>query len=276
MFIPGSRLMQRSNMTNSAPSVLITGATGGIGRETALRFAEEGGRVALADLSQEAVDAFAEELRFRFAGIDVLPLVLDQSSEESLSAGVEKVREWTGGELTTLALVAGTVQAEGLSVVDLPVEEWDRVHHTNLRGVFLASKHFIPLIARDGSGSIIAIASFWGREAHPFYASYCTSKAGVISFVQGLARELADESIRVNAVAPGNINTGMHQKALTDEATARGISFEEMRDIEWSKIPLKVAGPPRSIADGVFFLASEHAGYITGATLDVNGGVVMT
>ena len=263
-------------MTNSAPSVLITGATGGIGRETANRFAEEGARLAVADLSQEAVDSFAEELRSRFEGIDVLPLVLDQGSEESLRAAVDKVREWTGGSLTSLALVAGTVQAEGLSVVDLPVEEWDRVHNTNLRGVFLASKHFIPLIARDGSGSITAVASYWGREAHPFFASYCTSKAGVISFVQGLARELADEGIRVNAVAPGNINTGMHQKALTEEAATRGITFEEMRDIEWAKIPLKVAGPPRSIADGIYFLSTEHAGYITGATLDVNGGVVMT
>lgn len=263
-------------MTKAAHSVLITGATGGIGRETAARFAEEGARIAIADLNQEAVDAFAEDLRARFEGIDVLPLVLDQGSEASLRAGVERVREWAGGELSSLALVAGTVQAEGLSVVDLPVEEWDRVHNTNLRGVFLASKHFIPIISRDGTGSITAVASYWGREAHPFYASYCTSKAGVISFVQGLARELADEGIRVNAVAPGNINTAMHQKALTDEATARGISFEEMRDIEWAKIPLKVAGPPRSIADGVYFLSSEHAGYITGATLDVNGGVVMT
>ncbi|WP_449282042.1 SDR family NAD(P)-dependent oxidoreductase [Leucobacter sp.] len=263
-------------MGNSASSVLITGATGGIGRETAIRFAEEGVRVAIADLSQEAVDGFATELREAHEGIDVLPLVLDQSSEESLREGVRRVREWTGGELTSLALVAGTVQSEGLSVVDLPVEEWDRVHNTNLRGVFLASKHFIPLIARDGTGSITAVASYWGREAHPFYASYCTSKAGVISFIQGLARELADEGIRVNAVAPGNINTRMHQKALTDEAAARGIGFEEMRDIEWAKIPLKVAGPPRSIADGVYFLSSANAGYITGATLDVNGGVVMT
>ena len=178
--------------------------------------------------------------------------------------------------MNALALVAGTVQAEGVPVEELSVEEWDRVHSVNLRGVFLASKHFIPIIAMGGSGSIIAIASYWGREAHPFFASYCTSKAGVISFVQGLAGELADRGIRVNAVAPGNIDTNMHRKALTEEAETRGISFEEMRDIEWAKIPLKAAGPPRSIADAVYFLSTEHASYITGATLDVNGGVVMT
>ncbi|WP_336662286.1 SDR family NAD(P)-dependent oxidoreductase [Leucobacter sp. USHLN154] len=263
-------------MTHAAPSVLITGATGGIGRETARRFAQEGHRIVVADLAQAGVDAFAEELRGEFSGIDVLPLVVDQSDEDSLRSAAETVRTWSGGELNALALVAGTVQAEGVPVEELSVEEWDRVHSVNLRGVFLASKHFIPIIATGGSGSIIAIASYWGREAHPFFASYCTSKAGVISFVQGLAGELADRGIRVNAVAPGNIDTNMHRKALTEEAETRGISFEEMRDIEWAKIPLKAAGPPRSIADAVYFLSTEHASYITGATLDVNGGVVMT
>lgn len=259
----------------SAPTVLITGATGGIGRETAVKFAEHGNRIAIGDLEQAAVEAFASELEDRFPGIDVLPLVLDQSSEESIIAAADAVRAWAG-QLNTLALVAGTVQAEGFTVVDLPVEEWDRVHGVNLRGVFLTSKHFIPILAEGAAGSIVAVASFWGRDAHPFYSSYCTSKAGVISFVQGLARELAETGTRVNAVAPGNIDTAMHRKAIADEATARGISEVEMREIEWAKIPLRVAGPARSIADAVYFLSTEDAGYITGATLDVNGGVVMT
>ena len=267
--------MQGSNMTSPAPSVLVTGATGGIGRETARRFARDGARVAVADIRRDAVDAFAEELRAEFPGADVLPLVLDQSSAESVQAAVQAVREWSG-QLTTLAVVAGVLQAEGVPVTRLSVEEFQRVHAVNLTGPFLLAKYFIPIIPTDGTGSIVMVASYWGRQAHGLYAAYCTSKAGVISLIQVLAHELADDRIRVNGVAPGNTNTEMHQKHLRDEAEERGITFEEMRDTHWATIPMKYAGEPRVIADAIAFLASDQASYITGATLDVNGGVVMT
>lgn len=262
-------------MTNSAPSVLVTGATGGIGRETARRFAREGNRVAIADIRQEAVDAFAEDLRGEYPGVDVLPLELDQSSVESVQAAVEAIRGWSG-QLTTLAIVAGVLQSEGVPVTRLDVEEFERVHAVNLKGPFLLSKYFIPIIPTDGTGSIVMVASYWGREAHGLYAAYCTSKAGVISLIQVLANELAEEHIRVNGVAPGNTNTAMHQKHLRDEAEELGISYEEMRDTHWSTIPMKYAGEPHVISDAIYFLASDQASYITGATLDVNGGVVMT
>ncbi|MEJ6488754.1 SDR family NAD(P)-dependent oxidoreductase [Leucobacter sp. USCH14] len=262
-------------MTNAAPSVLVTGATGGIGRETAQRFVREGHRVAIADIRQDAVDALAEELRTEFPGADVLPLELDQSSVPSVEAAAEAVRGWSG-QLTTLAVVAGVLQSEGVPVTRLPVEEFQRVHAVNLTGPFILAKHFIPLIPTDGTGSIVMVASYWGREAHPLYAAYCTSKAGVISLVQVLAGELAEDGIRVNSVAPGNTNTQMHQKHLRDEAAELGITFEEMRDKHWSTIPMRYAGEPHVISDAIFFLASDQASYITGATLDVNGGVVMS
>ncbi|MGA1835386.1 SDR family NAD(P)-dependent oxidoreductase [Herbiconiux sp. 11R-BC] len=251
----------------------VTGASGGIGRETARSFAAAGDRVVLADLFPEGLERLQADILADYPDAELLPLVVDQSSEESLRDAAKAVTEWSG-RIDTLALVAGTVQAEGAPVLSLSTEEWDRVHNTNLRGVFFASRELVPLLPENAGASVVAIASFWGRQGHPFYSSYCTSKAGVISFVQCLASELADVGIRVNAVAPGNINTPMHRKALTDEATERGITFEEMRDIEWAKIPLKVAGDPKSIADAVYFLSTDNASYITGATLDVNGGVI--
>ena len=262
-------------MTNTAPSVLVTGATGGIGRETARRFVREGSRVALADIRQEAVDAFADELRAEFPDADLLALELDQSSVESVQAAVAAVTAWSG-QLTTLAIVAGVLQSEGVPVTRLAVEEFERVHAVNLKGPFILAKYFLPIIPTDGTGSIVMVASYWGREAHGLYAAYCTSKAGVISLIQVLANELAEDRIRVNGVAPGNTNTEMHQKHLRDEAEERGISFEEMRDTHWSTIPMRYAGEPHVISDAIFFLASDQASYITGATLDVNGGVVMT
>lgn len=258
---------------NGARVVFVTGATGGIGKVAATRFASEGDRVVLADLNMGALENVQQEIEQAVPGADLLPLVVDQASEQSLADAAKAILEWAG-RLDVIALIAGTVQAEGASVLELSVEEWDRVHNTNLRGVFLAAKTLVPLLPHDSGASVIAVASYWGREAHPFYASYCTSKAGVISFVQVLASELADSGIRVNAVAPGNIDTAMHRKALTDEATERGITFEEMRDIEYAKIPLKKAGPPKAISDAIYFLSTDEASYMTGATMDVNGGVV--
>lgn len=258
---------------DNARVVLVTGASGGIGRVTATRFASEGDRVVLADLDQSSVDQVKAEIQAEVPGAELLALTVDQSSLESLESAAEAIDEWAG-RLDVIALVAGTVQAHGAPVLELDVDEWDRVHNTNLRGVFLACQVLVPLLPRDAGASVIAVASYWGRQAHPFYASYCTSKAGVISFVQVLASELADVGIRVNAVAPGNIDTGMHRKALTDEAAERGISFEDMRDIEYAKIPLKKAGPPKAISDAIYFLSTDEASYMTGATMDVNGGVV--
>lgn len=252
----------------------ITGATGGQGRIAVERFLDEGYRVVMADLFAEPVQRVHAEIVEARPDAELLALVVDQSDEESLREAAAKVREWSG-RIDTLALFAGVVQRDGLPLLDMPTEEWDRVHAVNLRGVFLACRELVPLIPHNAGGSVVTIASWWGQRAHPFYSAYCTSKAGVISLTQGLAAELADFGIRANAVSPGNIDTAMHRAALEGEAAERGITVEEMRDIEYAKIPLKVAGPPEAIVDAVYWLASERASYVTGATIDVNGGVLM-
>lgn len=262
-------------MGESKKTVFVTGAAGGIGKETIRRYLAGGYSVAAADLNRESLDELERDMRAEFPDADLITMILDQSSEDSVKNAVEAVRRWTV-TLTTLAVVAGTLQSDGVPVTRLETSEFERVHSVNLKGPFLLAKYFTPIIAADGSGSIVMVASYWGRQAHPLYAAYCSSKAGLISLTQVLAHELSGEQIRVNGVAPGNMNTAMHQKHLRDEATERGISYETMRDSHWSTIPLGYAGPASAIADAIFFLSSSDSDYITGATLDVNGGVVMT
>jgi NAD(P)-dependent dehydrogenase (short-subunit alcohol dehydrogenase family) len=120
----------------------------------------------------------------------------------------------------------------------------------------------------------VFIGSYYGRQGVAFFSAYCASKAGLINFSSSLALEVADANITVNSVSPGMINTTMHQSALQAEADKRGITFEQMRDTEWDKTPFKRAGEPEDIAHAVLFLASGDARYITGASLDVNGGVL--
>lgn len=261
-------------MSSTHKVAFITGASGGQGQIAVERFASEGYRVVAADLNQEAVDAVAKRVEAAYPGSSVLALSLDQSSEESLRNAAEKVREWAG-RIDTLQLFAGVVQQDGVPVLNMATDEWDRLQNINLRGVFLAVRELAPLIPADSGGTIVTIASWWGQKGHAFYAAYCVSKAGVISLTQCLAEELAESGIRVNAIAPGNIDTAMHRTALEGEAAERGITFEEMRDIEWSKIPLRVAGPASSIVDAAYWLASDQSSYVTGATIDVNGGVLM-
>jgi NAD(P)-dependent dehydrogenase (short-subunit alcohol dehydrogenase family) len=259
--------------SENARVAVVTGAGGGIGLATAHRFAEDGYRLVLMDYTGDAAESAGTAVAAEHPEADILTLVCDVTSEESVAAAADRVRTEIG-HVHAVALVAGVLQ-DAAAVVDQTVNVWDRMFDTNARGVFLSAKHFSPLIPDDAGGSITAIASWSGRLGGPYFSAYCASKAAVIVFIQSLAYELAPRGVRANTVAPGNIDTGMHRMALEVEAAARGISFDEMRDIEWAKIPLKAAGPPSSVADAVVFLASDRASYITGESLDVNGGVHM-
>lgn len=256
---------------NASRVVLVTGAGGGMGREVSARFAAQGDRLVLVDLSSDGLERAAEELRAQWPDIDLLLVPCDVSRPEAVQELADRVRTWAG-RVDVLALIAGVLQRAN-KVTEIELEEWDFVNNVNVRGVFLMSKYLLPLMPKGGSSNIVTIASWYGHSGHGYFAAYCASKAGVISLTQSLADELAGDGIRVNTVCPGNIDTQMHRNALQAEADARSISFEEMKDIEWAKIPLGYAGPPGSIADAVEFLASEKAGYVTGASIDVNGGV---
>jgi len=249
---------------------LVTGAAGGIGRAVAQRFIEDGWSVALVDIG-DAVEVTARELGEKHQEVKITAHRVDITQPDAvveLATSIEREH----GRLDTVALVAGVVQqAAGISELDL--DEWQRVLSVNLTGPYLVCHATVPLLRKSSGSSITAVSSWWGRSGHALFAAYCASKAGLIVFAQSLAAELAPD-IRVNTVCPGNINTTMHQDALMSESAERGLSFEEIKQSEWEKIPLRQAGDPEDIAAAIAFLASSEAAYITGASLDVNGGVV--
>jgi 3-oxoacyl-[acyl-carrier protein] reductase len=253
-------------------TAVVIGGAGGIGLATASRLAEDGHRIALVDFAHGPLDAARAALLERFPDCTVTTSVADVSSVDSVAAAAEEIAR-DHGAVHALALVAGVLQEAG-SVAMLPSKEWDRVHAVNLRGPFVCAQAFLPHMPDHAGAAIVTIASWWGRSGHALFSAYCSSKAGLISLTQCLADELAPRGIRANVICPGNVDTGMHRKALEEEAAQRGLTFEEMKDLEWAKIPLGYAGPPSAIADSVAFLLSERASYVTGASLDVNGGVL--
>jgi NAD(P)-dependent dehydrogenase (short-subunit alcohol dehydrogenase family) len=247
---------------------LLMGAAQGMGKVAGQRFAEEGATVVMADVKSDVEESFAAAAT---NGTPGFASVTDITRAEEVQALVDRtVHEF--GRVDIAVAFSGVVQDAAL-VADLSEEEWDRVMSVNLKGHFFFAKAVAPQMQRQKSGRIILIASFWGRKGYAYYAAYCASKAGVISLTQTLAEEMAPHGVTVNSVAPGMINTSMHEKALREEAAERGMSFEEFRDSEWAKIPLGRAGEPEDIVNAVLFLASDEARYMTGASVDVNGGV---
>ena len=126
----------------------------------------------------------------------------------------------------------------------LDLHEWDRVLNINVRANVILMKHFIPTLRAAGGGSIVTVSSWYGKSGHGLFSAYCASKAALISLTHSAAAELASDKIRVNSVAPGNVATDMHFKALREEADKRSVTFEEMKDTEWNKIPLGRAAEP--------------------------------
>ena len=147
--------------------------------------------------------------------------------------------------------------------------------NTNVRANVILMKHFIPELRAAGGGSIVTVSSWYGKSGHGLFSAYCASKAALISLTHCAAAELASDKIRVNSVAPGNVATDMHFKALREEADKRSVTFEEMKDTEWRKFrwPRR---RPSEIAAAIAFLASSDGAYLTGATIDVNGGCMFT
>jgi NAD(P)-dependent dehydrogenase (short-subunit alcohol dehydrogenase family) len=241
--------------------IFVTGAAGGIGREVVNVLVEHGAEVVGTDVVLPA-----ETNAQLFVQCDV-------TSQDSVNAAVSAANDQLG-PLTGLAYVTGFNHA-ATPIAEFPMEMWDKVYDINVKGVVRCAKAIVPQLQANGGGSIITTTSWWSYSGKAFFAAYCSSKAALKSLTQSMADELAPSGVRVNNVAPGNMNTSMHTDALTSEAKKRGITFEEMREIEWAKIPLGIAGPPRAIADCMAFLLSDNASYITGGTFDVNGGVLL-
>jgi NAD(P)-dependent dehydrogenase (short-subunit alcohol dehydrogenase family) len=251
---------------------LITGAAGGVGRVTAERFAKDGWDLVLVDVVDSVNEVAAEVAKT--SGRKAVAVKTDITQEANLTA-IDAALRQVGGQLKFLGLVAAVLQKVG-PIETLELAEWDRVFNINIRANVILIKHFAPVMKAVGGGSIVTVSSWFGRSGHGFFSAYCASKAALISLTHSAADELAADNIRVNSVAPGNIATSMHFTALREEAEKRGITFEEMKKIEWDKIPLRRAADPAEVVAAIAFLASADGTYLTGTTIDVNGGVLFT
>ncbi len=250
---------------------IVTGGGSGIGRGIALRFAQEGARVAILDIAQERLEETSALLAE--AGAPLLAVRADVSVTDDVERAFAAVLE-RFGRIDILVNNAG-IGNPPVPIVDMDDGGWDRTIAVNLRSVFLCSRAAARQMIRQGTGGrIISVASQAGKTGYPRLAPYCASKAGIILFTQAFAKEVAPHGILVNCVCPGTIDTPL-LRAGVEQATGGAIPFEQAIATLLPTIPLGRVGYPEDVAKLVTFLASDEADYMTGQAINITGGQEM-
>jgi NAD(P)-dependent dehydrogenase (short-subunit alcohol dehydrogenase family) len=230
---------------------VITGAASGIGADAALRFAEEGAQVVGVDLDE-------------VTGVD-LPIVADVGDEEAVTTMYAAARE-RFGRIDVLFNNAGINPTDDVSVLDTPLEVWERVQRVNLRSVFLCCKHGIPHLLEAGGGSVINTASFVAlMGAATSQISYTASKGGVLALSRELGVEFARRGVRVNALCPGPVATPLLMELFAND--------EEQAARRMIHLPMGRFADVREISNAALFLASDESSYVTASTFLVDGGL---
>ncbi|MCW5751643.1 MAG: SDR family oxidoreductase [Alphaproteobacteria bacterium] len=250
----------------SGKRTIITGAGSGIGRAAAIRFAEEGARLMLADRSEEGLEGTREALRSRGLAAEIVPC--DAGDEAAVRALVDGAAARLGG-IDVIFANAG-VSGGLVPLLEETVQNFQEILRINLIGPFLAIRHGAPHMIRQKRGSIVCTASVAGLRANAGGTPYSASKAGVISLVQTAANALYGTGVRVNAICPGLIETGM-TRPIFEAARARG-SEAKIGQLN----PLARYGLPEEIANMALFLASDEASYVNGQAFPVDGGLSST
>lgn len=238
---------------------IITGAGAGIGKATAIKFAQEGAKVAVCDVNDKGTNEVAGEINK--AGGTALAFHVDVCSKESIAAMVDAVKKaW--GRIDTLVNNAGIVQDAQLK--KMTDEQFDRVIDVNLKGSYYCAKAVVDTMLEQGSGSILNASSIVGIYGNFGQTNYAATKFGVIGMAKTWARELGRKGIRCNAVCPGFIHT-----SILDGMPEKVIKMME------EKVPMGRLGKPEEIANTYAWLASDEASYVNGAVIEVSGGVTI-
>jgi len=241
-------------------AALVTGAARGIGLATAKRFLADGWRVALLDIDGETLNRTYDALPKSDA---IIAIRCDVADADAVSRAIATVAE-KFGRLDALINNAGIAIFK--PILDVTYDDWSRVLAVNLTGPFLCTQAAVPLMRDGGGGAIVNITSISGLRASTLRTAYGTSKAGLAHLTQQQAVELAALGIRVNAVAPGPVDTAM----------AKAVHTPEIRAAYHDAIPLNRYGLEEELAEAIFFLCSDRASYITGQTIAVDGGFAAT
>ena len=238
---------------------VITGAGGGMGREAALRFCEEGARVCVADVNGEAAEATASEAGEAFA------FEVDVADDASVTAMMRATAERFGG-IDVHNNNAGNSPDHDAGILETAPDAWDRVQAVNTKGVYLCCRHGIPYLLERGGGSVINVASFVALVgAATSQISYTASKGAVLAMSRELAVQFARQGIRVNALCPGPVETPLLLNIFGSDPAAL-----ERRRIHW---PTGRLAKPREIVNAALFLASDESSYVNGSIFTVDGGL---
>ncbi|SFH24497.1 3-oxoacyl-[acyl-carrier protein] reductase [Desulfotomaculum arcticum] len=244
--------------------VLITGAGTGIGRAVAIEFAKLGADIVVNyNASRETAEEVVNEIHK--LGSQAISVQADVTQEEQAKRLVEEAAKFGNGEINILVNNAGTL-VQRCKIDEMDLSLWNKVMDVNLTTAFLVTKHVIPYMKKQNSGRIINLSSLAAHDGGgPGAIPYATSKAAVQAFTKGLAKELAPYNVLVNCLAPGLITTRFHDQYNTPENRAKTCQ----------NIPLKREGSPEEVAGAAVLLSTEYGSYITGETIEVNGGVLM-
>jgi len=248
-------------------TALVTGATGTIGKEIARRIVEEGGRVFITDLDQSKLDAVAAELGEHCKG-----LAADCTKPEQVANVVRQCQQTFGEAIDILINVAG-VTGKGAQVEDISEDTWDFVFAVNCKGTFLFVKEVMPIMKKQGRGSIVNFSSKSGKTGSALMSAYSAAKGAIIAFTHAVAFEGAKHNIRVNCVCPGITEaTGVWDNVSADYVNNMKMPFDEIVKTFTSKIPLGRLARVEDVVNVTCFMASKRADYMTGQAINITGG----